>query len=179
MSDAKNVSASKPKVGGAIFRAPLGTELPKDTETELNAAFKELGYCSASLSFAFTVIPVSSVPVTFLSPCTVLRTSTFKMKLIEVLNVEVLKTVHGDKNVTGTLDTGITVKANDKEAEQSAWVIDMILKNAVKRIVIPAANITELGEVTYKDNEATGYEITLTAVPDKDGQTHYEYIKAA
>lgn len=42
MSDAKNVSASKPKVGGAIFRAPLGTELPKDTETELNAAFKEL-----------------------------------------------------------------------------------------------------------------------------------------
>lgn len=46
MSDAKNVSAAQPKVGGAIFRAPLGTKLPKDAKTDLDAAFKALGYCS-------------------------------------------------------------------------------------------------------------------------------------
>lgn len=46
MSDVKNVSAAQPKVGGAIFRAPVGTELPTDATTELNAAFKALGYCS-------------------------------------------------------------------------------------------------------------------------------------
>lgn len=45
MSDAKNVSAGKPKVGGAIFRAPYGTTVPKDAETELDPAFKSLGYC--------------------------------------------------------------------------------------------------------------------------------------
>ena len=28
--DAKNVTAAKPKVGGAVWRAPLGTALPTD-----------------------------------------------------------------------------------------------------------------------------------------------------
>ena len=43
--DAKNVSVGKPKKGGAIFRAPLGTTLPIDAKTELDEAFKALGYC--------------------------------------------------------------------------------------------------------------------------------------
>ena len=46
MADVKNVTAGKPKVGGAIFRAPLGTTLPTDATTNLDAAFKALGYCS-------------------------------------------------------------------------------------------------------------------------------------
>ena len=46
MSDVNNVSAGKPKIGGAVFVAPIGTELPKDVTTQLNAAFKGLRYCS-------------------------------------------------------------------------------------------------------------------------------------
>ena len=41
--NAKNVTAAKPKVGGAIWCAPLGTALPKDAKTELDPAFKSLG----------------------------------------------------------------------------------------------------------------------------------------
>ncbi len=69
------------------------------------------------------------------------------------------------------------VKVNADEAEQNAWAVDMILKDAVKRIVIPCASITEVGDIVYKDDDAIGYETTLSAVPDADGQTHYEYIK--
>ncbi len=44
--NSKNVSVGKPKKAGAIFRAPLGSTLPTDATTTLDAAFVQLGYAS-------------------------------------------------------------------------------------------------------------------------------------
>ena len=167
MTNVNNVSAGKPKIGGAVFVAPIGTELPEDVTTQLNAAFKGLGYCSDD-GITNTNSPETEEQKAW-GGDTVLnmqasKADTFKLKLLEVLNVDVLKTVYGENNV---------------ETEQVSWVFDMILKGAVKRIVIPQASISELGDIVYKDNEATGYELTIAAVADKEGNTHYEYIKKA
>ena len=44
--NATNVTAAKPQVGGAVWRAPLSTPLPTDATTKLDPAFKSLGYLS-------------------------------------------------------------------------------------------------------------------------------------
>ena len=46
MSNAENVTTAKPKIGGAVHSAPLGTELPTDAASPLNEAFRSLGYIS-------------------------------------------------------------------------------------------------------------------------------------
>ena len=46
MAKAKNVTAAKPKVGGAVWRAPAGSKLPKNAVEALDTAFKSLGYIS-------------------------------------------------------------------------------------------------------------------------------------
>lgn len=176
-----NVTAGKPAASGAIFVAPVGTVLPTDTTTALDAAFAELGYVSED------GITNSNSPendnIKAWGGDTVLsvqksKDDTYKYKLIEATNVDVLKFVYGSGNVSGTLATGITIEANSDEAEYRSVVIDMIMKGGIaKRVVLPSCKVTEIGDIVYNDSEPVGYDVTVTCVPDASGNTHYEYIK--
>lgn len=179
-NNSAHVTVGKPKVGGAIFWAPLGTELPTDATTALNTAFANLGYISED-GVVNSNSPESD-DIKAWGGSTVLttqtgKTDTFQFTLIEALSLAPLQLVYGASNVTGDLSTGITIKANDTQQDSGCLVIDMIMRGGVlKRIVLPSAAVSEVGDISYTDSDAVGYQTTLTASPDTNGNTHYEYI---
>ena len=176
-----NVTAGKPNVGGAIWIAPIGTTLPTDATTALAVDFSCLGYISEDGLVNNNTPTVEKIKAW--GGDTVLtvqsdKEDTFGFTLLEVMNLDVLKFVYGEDNVTGTLATGITVRANSSEPVSQVMVIEMNMRDgAVKRIVLPIAKLSELGEITYADGSAVGYNCTVDAMPDASGNTHYEYTK--
>lgn len=178
---ANNVTAAKPKLGGAVYVAPTGTTLPTDATTALGSAFTSLGYISDSGLVNST--DINTETVTSWGGDEVLelfqgRTDSFNFTLIEAMDVNVLKLVYGASNVSGTLETGITINVkSDIELPEQIMVVDMNLKgNAAKRIVVPCATVTNVGDITYSDSDAVGYDTTVKAAPDTYGNTHYEYM---
>lgn len=178
-----NVTAAKPAVGGAVSVAPTTATLPTGTGTTLGSQFTGLGYISED-GLTNNNSPESETIKAWggdivLTPVSG-KEDTFTFTLIEAINVDVLKVIYGTSNVSGTLGSGITVNAKTEEMTGHAWVIDMVLRNSVaKRIVIPNGAISKVGEISYADAEAVGYQITVTAFPNSSGVTHYEYMKSA
>lgn len=182
-NNASNVSVGKPKIGGALFVAPVGTPLPTDAMSALDAAFENLGFVSdaglTNESNAETE-DIKAWGGTVVLKVQTSKEDTFNYTLIESLNPTVLKHVYGDDNVSGNLNTGLTVMNNAEVQAEHSLVIDMTLNNDVKkRIVIPNGKVTEVGTITYVDNEAIGYETTLFCAPDNSTKenTHYEYMQ--
>lgn len=181
---ASYTSAAKPRIAGSIYRAAKGTALPTTADASLdNSLFVCLGYISedgitnsntreSEIFKAFGGDKVRSVQTD--------HTDAFNFKLIEVLNKDVLGTVYGEGNVSGDLTNGLSVEVNGDEATAYSWVIDMIMgDDTLDRIVIPDGKITEQGETIYSTSELVAFDVTVTAFPDSNKNTHYEYKKKA
>lgn len=183
-----NVSTGKPAVTGSIYRALRTANLtvPTTASATLSSTdYKCLGYIGedgVSNDSNYESDEIKAWGGDIVLPVQKGRTDTFKFKLLEVLNEEVLKAVYVDANVTVTEATSsapkaVAVSVNNNEQPDAVWVIDMIMRgNNPKRIVIPYGKLTELSEISYKDDDAVGYEVTITASADSSGNTHYEYM---
>lgn len=186
---ATNVSTGKPKVTGSIHRAPIGTTIPTDATTALDAAFVCLGYVSEDGLENENELSLNDIKAwggNIVYRSLTEMTDNFNFKLIESLNANVLKAVYGDANVTVTGGTGsiapiggttidVAVKAEDPV--EGVWVFELALRGGVKkRIVVPTGAVTSRETITYNDSDAIAYGITVSAYPDANGSTHKEYL---
>jgi hypothetical protein len=178
---ATNVSTGKPKVAGAVFVAPINTTLPTDATTALDNAFVCLGYVSEDGLTNNNEMDVSAIKAW--GGAIVYRSLTelddnFALTLIESENVDVLKAVYGDSNVTVDASDNVKVEVKAEDPQEKVWVFDLALRgNKAKRIVIPDGAVTSRESITYNDSDAIGYGITVSAYPDANGKTHIEYLE--
>lgn len=177
-NNAKYVSTGKPKVSGAVFRAPLGTTLPTDATTALGSSYVNLGYVSEdglsnSNDMSMSTIKEWGGLIVYNSLDEF--TDQFSLALIESENIDVLKAVYGDTNVTESAGT-IHVSVTNKDPQESVFVFELALRNGIaKRIVIADGAITSREEITYNSSDPVAYGITISAYPDGNGKTHDEY----
>lgn len=176
-------TTSAPKTGGPLFRGATSATLPTDAVSELGADFTNLGRISddgAKISDSISTEEIKDWEGIVVATPVKEKKDELEITLIESLNVEVLKTVYGSDNVSGTLETGITVKSNPHNPKHYAYVLDTIEgedADILHRKVYPNAAITKVGDQTYVNNKLVSYQVTITALGDENGNTHYDYYK--
>ncbi|HIW77048.1 MULTISPECIES: hypothetical protein [Gordonibacter] len=177
--NAANVFTAKPKVGGAVWSGALTIAPPTDAVTALPDGINSLGYMHEDGITESVETDNESIAAMGGDKVHVVRTThdvTFKFHPIET-NRYVLAEQYGDENVTVGNDGNIAVKYNANEAPARLYVLELLLDAThVMRVVIPNGKVTEVGEVKYGSSDPIGAELTITALPDKDGNKAYKYF---
>ena len=175
MTDKSKVISGKPKIGGAVFRAPLGTAIPTDARTPLPAAFKELGYVSSDgwsrkIDKAYETINAWGGDEVNKSRSE--HSVGFSMTLIEDLNENAQTAKWGEAAVTtkpATASAGaqIIVSYEGADTGPSVWVFDMDDQGKLHRTVFPyALDTTEGFEQTFSDADPVGLPFEMSAYKD-------------
>lgn len=157
--DSSNVRVG---VTGGIYVAPVGSTLPTDATSALDAAFTELGFADESGVQEQQNEQINNIRAWQLGE--VVRKIqqehdiTWQFTMIET-KLKVLETYYG--NVTGTEDSW-EVRLRGGFPDRLAWVIDVVDGDNDLRIVVPEGQVTTRGTVTYANAAAVGYAMTVT-----------------
>lgn len=179
----QNIVAGLPVVTGGVSTAVLGTALPTDEATALNAAFKGLGFVGDAglvINPTKTTTEVRDWRGRVVKKLQTETSETAEFTLIESLNPDVASSVFGSANVvvtaaTATTGTKLSIKHNDTVLANAEWVFDMFDGNAKRRIVVPNGQLTLNGAINYTRSDVTSYPVLIEMFPDSSGNYAYEY----
>ncbi len=164
---------------GGVLRAPVGTERPTSAVEPLDPGFVPQGYVGEDGVTQTVDRSTEKVKAWGGQTVRIVQTdfaATFAFSFLETTDT-VLKALHGDDNVTGSGDD-LSVAINAESLPASAWVFEMKDGDTRLRIVLPNAQVTEVGETTFSHNAVTARPITIEALPDEDGNVAYMYKSA-
>ena len=183
ISDVAEIAAPSPKVSGGVRFAPLGTALPTDATTPLDAAFVTLGRVKDDGIRRTEDRAQSKVYDWGGNTIAILQTQfgiTITFDLLQVMNADVQRAAHGEDNVDvipadATTGTTIAAKINPTLLDTGVWVFDSYYQKMSGRLVLPYARPTKVDGPTWTHKEIASFKITLESMPDNDKNHAYEY----
>lgn len=175
-----NVSSAKGVKGGYIFSAPVGTSLPTDIKTQLDPAFKCLGFISEDgyvESINEDDDDINDMNGDVMDSTNSKRVESAQLTFAEI-KAATLKRQYGDANVTD--ENGlISVKHNADSHDVFAYVLELVLKNGRRwRKVVPKGKSSELDDLTIASSELCQRALTMKYLIDEQGNTCYDYFES-
>lgn len=175
-----NVSSAKGVKGGYIFSAPVGTSLPTDIKTQLDPAFKCLGFISEDgyvESINEDDDDINDMNGDVMDSANSKRVESAQLTFAEI-KAATLKRQYGDANVTD--ENGlISVKHNADSHDVFAYVLELVLKNGRRwRKVVPKGKSSELDDLTIASSELCQRALTMKYLTDEQGNTCYDYYES-
>ena len=185
INDGSKVAAAKPKVGGGVYWAPLGTALPTDSTTALNAAFKCLGAISddgVKPSRETNIEKEKEWDGSTLATLLTDESRTFSFTLKSVHDKDVLEFVFSPANVVvtaaaGAVGTKLAVTDKGGKPEKGVLVLEMTHGGVKQRKVVPVADPTITEEGDYVKGALRSYTVEVEALKDGAGAFSYEYTE--
>lgn len=173
-------AATRPADGGVFYRAPLGTTLPTDATTDLNAAFIDHGWLGED-GIANGITRDTTKHHAFGG--NVVKTTqdnyeeTIKVTLLES-DPDVLETVFGAGNITLGTSSGsrtILVKHGSAPLPRQAFVAEVIDGLKIRRIIVQEGQVVNVDDVVYVHNDLVKYTITIDCYKPATGNEEAVY----
>lgn len=170
---------------GGGWVADIGTTAPTSPLTQPASPWEPLGCISDDgLTYGFDEDSQEFTPWGLTSPIRTTITKsirTFKVTLWETARVSVQSIMYripvGDLAPDGV--TGLTSFAETASPvpDRRAWWFACFDGDTARGFYVPSGEISDRSDVTFKQDEMSGYEITVTAYPDDAGNTVYHTDK--
>lgn len=159
---------------GGVYVAPTGTTLPTNATSAINAAFDDMGYIDEGGVTEGQGTQSNDIRAWQLGAVVrKVRTQhdlTYSFTALETRDT-VLEQFYGNYDpATGKVEVTGAI------AERNVWVISYVDDDDVVRIVLPDAEVSDIGDVVYLGTDAVKYPFVLTAYPDASGVKAYIYF---
>lgn len=183
MGNVKHTFVAQSIDGGVAYNGPLGSTLPTDHTTALNAALEDVGTLAVdglSVGISRQSSSVKDFDGADYIDIQTDYSGTFKIKILDIDNAAAKKAAFGEANVTVTPGVGgagdiYHVEHNSDQLPLRAWVFQAKSGDKRKRWVIQYGRVTEMSEVKIESQDAAGYELTIKASRNDDGNFVEEY----
>lgn len=168
MPDSENVLVA---LTGGIVTAPTGSTAPTDADTAWAGAYVDLGYISEDGITESPSDDTTEIKV-WQGGAVVRRLITGSSTTYQFMMVETtaagLELYHKGSVVTGGGGGEGSIEVKSPTTDRRSFGIDVIDGDRLVRLYIPDGEVTERGDVVYKNDEPIGYEVTVTAYPGDD-----------